>query len=177
VRSLADDPRPAEVRAAEALLRARARRYANVAEAESAVAATVITFQRGSSRYGIALAELCEIRPLSGFCALPGARRAVPGVIHYRGELLTLVELTALLSNDAASGEPRWVLVSERAGERIGLMADEVLDVVELAVGAVHALPLTLGDVSDVFRGATTDGVLVIDAAHLFQTPQLASVL
>jgi purine-binding chemotaxis protein CheW len=177
VRSLADDQPPAEMRAAQALLRARARRYANVAEAESTVAATVVTFQRGSSRYGISLAELCEIRQLSNWCALPGARRAVPGVTHYRGELLTLVELTALLSNEPAFGEPRWVLVSERAGERIGLLADEVLDVVELEVGAVHALPLTLGDVSDVFRGATADGVLVIDAVHLFQTPQLASVL
>ena len=177
MRSLGDDQIPAEVRAAQALLRARARRYANVTAAESTVVSTVITFQRGSSRYGVALTELCEIRPLSGFCSLPGARRAVPGVMHYRGELLTLVELTALLSNEPASSEPLWVLVSERAGERIGLLADEVLDVVELEVGSVHALPLTLGDVSDVFRGATSDGVLVIDAAHLFQTPQLASVL
>lgn len=174
MRSRGEAPPSAESVARNALLRTRAQRYANVVSDTKPVVCTVITFQRGTSQYGISLAELCEIRPLSLWCSLPGARRAVPGVMHYRGELLSLVDPSALSSEVAASGEPRWVLVSEQAGERLGLMADEVLDVQELELNAVHALPLTLGDAGEVFRGATNDGVLVIDTPLLFRAPQLA---
>ena len=167
-----EDLSTAEARATEALLRARAQRYAGAERVERTVVSTVITFLRGTSRYAIALTDLCEIRALSTFCALPGADRAVPGVVHYRGELLSVVDLTALTTEQTPTANARWVLVSEHAGERLGLMADEVLDVLDLEVASVHALPLTLGAVGELFRGATAEGVLVVDAPHLFRAPQ-----
>ncbi|HEX6243407.1 MAG TPA: chemotaxis protein CheW, partial [Polyangiales bacterium] len=110
----------------ETLLATRAERYAQSAPLPPTIDRTVVTFQRCGSRYAMTLHELCEIRPLVRWCRLPGASPVVPGVVHYRGELLTLLDLAQLSAPRPETAPPGWVLVIEQAGERLGLMADEV---------------------------------------------------
>ena len=150
----------------DALLAARADRYAHSDPLPEPIERTVVTFQRCGSRYAMSLHELCEIRPLARWCRLPGASAAVPGVVHYRGELLTLLDL-AQLASARESSAAAWVLVVEHAGERLGLMADEVMDVLELSAGSIQPLPLTLGEGGDTFVGMSKDGVLIADAGKL----------
>jgi chemotaxis signal transduction protein len=171
-------PRAGELSAlntAQALLSARAARYAAVETEAATVQSTVVTFRRGRGRYALPLMDLREIRGLNAFCRLPGARAAAPGVVHYRGELLSLHDLWAFLSGETAEETPTWMLVAEHAGERMGLLGDEVLDVVELAAGSIQALPLTLGEAAECFSGMTDDGSLVLDVARSFRTPRLAT--
>lgn len=151
----------------DALLAARAERYAHESSLPEPIERTVVTFQRCAGRYAMSLHELCEIRPLSRWCRLPGAAGAVPGVVYYRGELLTLLDLAPLVSGREATSTADWVLVVERGGERLGLMADEVMDVLELSAGAIQPLPLTLGESGEVFVGMSKDGVLIADAGKL----------
>jgi purine-binding chemotaxis protein CheW len=167
-RRKAADPRRArgEVKL-EALLAARAERYAHSTPLPPTIDCTVVTFRRCGSRYAMSLRELCEIRPLARWCRLPGAGAAVPGVVHYRGELLTLLDLAQLSAARDETTSASWVLVLEHAGERLGLMADEVMDVLELAAGSIQPLPLTLGENGDNFVGMSADGVLIADAARL----------
>lgn len=161
---------PRALPAREGVLETRARRYARAATPPEAVERTVVTFQRGPSRYALSLSELCEIRPLRGYCRLPGAAAAVPGVVHYRGELLSLLDLMALSSARAEARAPAWVLVVEHERERLGLMADEVMDVLDLPVGAIQPLPLTLSEEANTFIGMTSDGVLIATAERLAQS-------
>lgn len=59
------------------------------------------------------------------------------------------------------------MLVIEQAGERIGLMADDVTDVLALEAGCIQALPLTMGRAADIFFGMSSEGVLIVDTARL----------
>jgi purine-binding chemotaxis protein CheW len=163
-------PSARETRANEAprdLLDLRAARYAQAANQPPAIERTVVTFRRHNSRYGVTLEELREIRPLSRWCKLPGTSHVVPGVVYYRGELLTLMDLAALSTGASDSTEASWMLVLEQSGERIGLMADDVTDVLALETGAIQALPLTMGPAADTFVGMSSDGVLIVDTARL----------
>lgn len=154
----------------EELLELRARRYARVAEEERRIAYTVVSFRRGESSYAIPLADLREIRPLARFCALPGASAVAPGVVYYRGELLSLHDLSAFVSGKRSPREAAWVLVAEHAGERIGLMADEVADVLELEEGELRSVPVTMGEAGEAFACVTDAALLVIDTQRMFHT-------
>lgn len=159
---------------AERLLRARADRYATTEHAERKIFAAVVTFLRGESRYALPLDGLREIKPLTRFCPLPLAPATVPGVVHHRGELLSVHDLGAFVRPEVKNEEPTWLLVMEQDGERMGLAADDVMDVVEVEVGSLQAVPLTLGDAAELFVGMTRDGVLIVDGARAFQVSRFA---
>jgi chemotaxis signal transduction protein len=167
------------VTSARALLRARAERYAAVAAQESHVLYSVVTFRRGEGAYALPLTGLCEIRPLVRWCTLPGTNPVVLGLVYYRGELLSLHDLAVFASGKPSSSAPSWVLVAEHHGARIGLVADDVLDVVEIESGAARAIPVTLGDASELFAGMLDQNsgaaVLIVDIARMFETQRFTS--
>jgi chemotaxis signal transduction protein len=155
--------------AERALLSARAERYASVTVEEKAVHCTVVSFTRGKGRYALPLTDLREIRALSSYCPMPGASAIVPGVAYYRGELLSLHDLAVFVSGAAPATEPSWMLVTEHAGERLGLLADALHDVIPLELSEIHTLPLTMAESSEVFMGMTESGVLVAEASRMLQ--------
>jgi chemotaxis signal transduction protein len=161
--------------AAHALLRSRAERYAAASVEDTRVLFTAVTFRRGESAYALPLTGLCEIRPLARWCALPGTNPAVLGMVYYRGELLSLHDLATFASGTAPAANPAWILVAEHRGARIGLVADDVMEVLELEVGSAHAVPVTLGDAADVFAGMTERGVLIVDVLRMFQTARFTN--
>lgn len=153
------------------LLRRRAARYAKEAEAAAVDVTDAAVFARGRVRYAVPLASLREIRPLRHLCRIPSASRIVPGVVHYRGEILSVHDLESFLAEQASGAEPNWVLVVEHEAERLGLMADEVIGIEPVAAGQLRPLPVTLGDRSACFQGILDGGVLMLKPAQLFSTP------
>ncbi len=156
------------------LLEARAARLRTPAVKELQLFASVVTFRRALGHYALSLTDLREIRGLTKICHIPGANPIVPGLVHYRGELLSLHDL-AVFSGSPPKQAAAWILVAEHEGRRIGVLADEVLDVVDIEVGAMQAIPLTLGEFGDVFAGMTRERVLVLDAPRLFQSSRFIS--
>ena len=161
--------------AARALLRARAERYATVHGEARPVLCSAVTFKRGPGPYALPLGGLREIRPLGQPCELPGTSAVVRGIVYYRGELLSLHDLSVFSSGVVPVNSPSWVIVMEHAGVRIGLVADELMDVVEIEAGDVHPVPVTLGDAADVFMGITGKGMLVVDVARTFESSRFIS--
>ena len=159
---------------AERILHARAERYAAANEEEQTVLATVVTFLRGESRYALPLTNLREIRPLVRFCPIALAPPVVPGIVHFRGELLSVHDLAAFTRPDVRGASPSWLLVAEHEDTRMGLAADDVMDVIEIAEGAVLPVPLTLGDATEVFTGMTREGILIVDGVKVFEVARFA---
>jgi chemotaxis signal transduction protein len=157
------------------VLEDRARRYAQVAEAPRRVLTTAVTFTRSGHRCALSLTCLREVRPLHLVCPIPFARPPFHGILHYRGELLSLVDVAALLGTSTPQPAAAWVLVIEHEDERVGLLADEVLDVADVEAKDVSPVPLTLGESGEVFVGLMRDGSLLIDVPKLICSPQLAS--
>src|SRR5262249_42037421 len=94
------------------ILRARAVKYARSVEVVAEHVVDVVVFARGTMRYGVPLGALREIRALRALCRIPGASACVPGVFHYRGEILSAHDLEAFLGGAGApSGAASWVLV------------------------------------------------------------------
>ncbi len=152
------------------LLTQRANRYAVAAEKQATDLTDTVVFRRGNARYAVPLVTLREVRPLRSFCRIPQSSPAVPGIMHFRGEIISLHDLAAFMEPEVDTKNPTWVIVVEYLGERIGLGADEILDVERHSTAIVQPLPITFGDRGAICDGLLPDGSLLLSASRIFHT-------
>jgi len=158
-----------EVRAR--ILSQRAARYARRDQAEDdGQHVRLLFFSHGNSDYAISLEDLREVRVLRGFCPIPGARPVVPGIFYYRGEVLSIHDLSAFMGTQTGA-ESHWVLIVERDKQRLGIMAKDVVDVREVAQVSVRPSPITLGERSVCVQGVVDKNTLLLRTEALFSTP------
>ena len=149
------------------ILRQRATRYGRLVEAEaSQTRFEGLLFARGGAQYILRLSALREVRQLRSFCPILGARPVVPGIFSYRGEVLSLHDLAALVGSPAE--ESRWIIVVQHRDLRMGLMADEVQEVRVLSEEAVHPAPITMGVLTRCLQGVLASGERLLQHEALF---------
>jgi purine-binding chemotaxis protein CheW len=75
---------------------------------------------------------------------IPGAHDAVDGLINVRGTLLTVFDAHRALEHERGQAEEASILVLDGHNRALGLVVDEVLDLVEVAADSLdprEALP------------------------------------
>jgi chemotaxis signal transduction protein len=102
--------------------------------------------------------------------AVVGAGSVVPGVFAFRGAVLGLHD-PGVYFGGHATPPGRWVLVVEHGADRLGLIADEVEDVVGVPHTSVRPPPLTFGARGPCVAGVVDDDVLVLRPPGLFDEP------
>ncbi len=109
----------------------------------------LLCFRVGGQEYGLPLHSIQEIRSHQQATPLPGQDAAVLGVLDLRGQVIALLDLCRLLNLPIATGEDaelRAVVVLVQDGRRLGLMVDEVLDVLPVSPEQLRLLPQLPGD-------------------------------
>ncbi len=94
----------------------------------------------GAERYAFDLDLLREVRLPTGLTPVPCTPPFVAGVLNVRGEILTVLDLAALLDlprRDAPPPSARAALV-QLPEARVGLLVDEVLGVERIALDRLH---------------------------------------
>ena len=101
-----------------------------------------LAFCHGKQRYGIPLSDIIEVQPLSDYTPVPHAPRFIPGVIHWRGAIISLVDPVKLFGI-AESGllDERACVIVEAAGRRIGILAGKVEELYTASLDQVKAAP------------------------------------
>ncbi len=110
----------------------------------------------GGTVYGIPVAQVREVIRPGGVVRVPGAPPSVVGIVNVRGVVVTVLDLSALLTPDRAVTTGSIVLLAH--GSRlVGLAVQTVRD-----VRAEHGVGMTASD------GPAGDEVVVpLDAAAL----------
>lgn len=159
-------------------LERRARLLARPAQEPSTEAALrLLTFSAGGTTFALESVGVREVQPVEHLARLPAGARPLVGLVATRGELLPVATLAGLFGG--AGAEPptrRWVVVvdHERAPP-LGLLADDVHGLVEVAAGTVSAPSPGLHSAgADLVRGVTADGVVVLDGPALLERPKLS---
>ena len=93
----------------------------------------MLLFRSAGQLFGVDAEVAREILPVQPATRIPGAPAAIRGLVNVRGLLVTLVDAAVALGLAATpSPEVGSVLLLDHASHRVGLVVDEVLDLVVL---------------------------------------------
>ncbi len=115
----------------------------------------VVTFYVGPLLLGLPIAQVREINRHLDFTPVPHAPPQVRGVVNLRGEVVTVLDLHRVLGLPAAEQtlQTRNLIVFYQ-GEPVGLLVDQVADIVEVAPEELNPPPANVQGVqARFFRG------------------------
>jgi len=93
----------------------------------------VLLFRSAGQVFGVDADAAREILPVQPATRIPGAAAAVRGLVNVRGLLVTLVDAAVAIGLAATpSAEAGSILLLDHGSHRVGLVVDEVLDLVVL---------------------------------------------
>lgn len=128
-----------------------------------------LAFRAGPLRYALAAAGVVQVLPRRRLRPLPLAPEGVIGLLAFRGHLLPVVDLCVLLlqrPTQPLRSSRIIVCECERGGRQIGLLAEEVLDLIDIE-DTVPGLALPahpwLGD----HLGTTPESAQLIEPSQL----------
>ncbi len=149
-----------------------------------ALAGKYMTFRLGQEVYGLQILGVREIIRLMAITRVPQAAACVRGVINLRGRVIPVIDLGLRFGMDAIVPTDQTVIIVAQGQQRgrevtMGLMVDEVLEVLPVSAKQVASLP-ALGpeDVEPVFIkavGKLAERVIFlldIDAVLQVDSPQ-----
>jgi purine-binding chemotaxis protein CheW len=148
---------------ARALLESRARALARrPAEPERGDELRLVTFELSGETYAVEARWVAEVARLERPTPLPGAELPLFALVAWRGELLPLIDLRALLGlSSTGDAAPAWMVVLGDGRPEVGVPIDEPGEFHVLRAGEVTPSPTPRPGV----RGLTADAVVVLDGA------------
>ncbi len=132
-----------------------------------------VTFFLENEKYGVPVSQVMEVLRYTEITPVPGAPEAVMGIINLRGNVVTVLDTRRKfgLPHKEPDDSTR-IVVTTIDGQIIGILVDNVSDVMWLRASEMEATPSTRGDESAKFiQGvASRDGELLIlvDLLKLF---------
>lgn len=156
----------------DARLAARAAELARPLDEQSAESSSdLLVAAVGTHRVALALAGVQEVRPPGPVAQVPGSNGTLTGIVGRRGDALPVADLGALLGLPAgAEADDQWVIVLDHRTSPLGLLADSVLDIVE--VQHDDLCPPT--DPGGLTRALLPDGAVVLDVPALLRDARLS---
>ena len=131
-----------------------------------------VTFAIGEDRYGVDIMSVREIKGWSGVSPLAGQPDHVRGVLNLRGAMVPIVDLRCRFGQGMTDATATHiVIIVNIADQLVGLLADQVLDIVPYEAGKIQPVPLVArdGDVN-LLAGLLTDEhgmITLIDLSQL----------
>lgn len=109
---------------------------------------TVLTFRLDAQVFAVDVTHVREIVDLSEITTLPGAPSGVMGMIDLRGDAIAILDLSSHLTLADARGPESRIIVfcfgdDPEATVSVGVVAQQVLRVCEVAANGVSPLPET----------------------------------
>lgn len=102
----------------------------------------MVVFSLGSEEYGLPIEQTREIIRLIPITRLPMVPPYVEGVVNLRGEVTPIVNLQKkLYLPQTASTDDTRIVIVEAAGKRVGIIVDQVSEVLRIPENAIEPPP------------------------------------
>ncbi len=121
------------------VLRERAVRLSQPVEEPPSDLTRVVVFRLGGELYGLEVVHVVEIFRPERLTPIPGAPTYIEGVTNLRGDIVTVIDLKALLTGEArtASFKDGRVLVGATGRDSAGLLVDEVISIHDIRAASI----------------------------------------
>jgi len=104
-------------------------------------AADIVTFRVCDMLCGLDIVDVQEIKRIHQITAVHRAPPEVRGVVNMRGRIVTIIDVRQKLGFAAAAGGPALVIIVPHREELLGLLVDDVDDIVRAEPGAIVPAP------------------------------------
>ena len=134
-----------------------------------------ISFAIGDDQYGVDIMAVREIKGWSQINPLPGQPDYMRGVLNLRGAMVPIVDLRCRFGQGMTEATPlHVVIVTQIAGRPIGLLADQVLDIVDVEPARIQPVPR----IAEASQADFLSGLVNIDSGMvaLIDLPRLLTV-
>ncbi|WP_332674053.1 chemotaxis protein CheW [Aromatoleum sp.] len=159
-----------------AVLEARARALAVPPPAAADASIEVLEFVLADERHAIESAWIREVVPLRELTVLPGTPAFVLGIIHLRGEILSVLDVRkffGLARKGLTDLDKAIVLDDDKM--RFGVLADRILGIRRIPVVDVQPPLPTLSVIRpDYLLGVTRGRTVILDGRKLLADPSIA---
>ena len=157
----------------DVILQRRAERYATPERTEdgsTAESTQVLLFNLGPELYALELRLLVAVQSARGLTPVPSTSGMIAGLLNVRGEILTIVDLRALLGiTPAVEEDEAAVLLAHGPGGQFGLLVDRV---VETRYISLDTLDRSLSG-RDYVRGVADGTIALLDLERLVTQDRL----
>lgn len=111
-----------------------------------------VVFRMGEESYGIDIFRVREIIRMREITPIPRTNTYIRGIINCRGKTIPVVDLSARLQLDnPEETDDTRIIVVENEGGNIGIIVDEVTEVITLQADQIEDTPALVTDVSTDF--------------------------
>jgi purine-binding chemotaxis protein CheW len=109
----------------------------------------LVTFRLDDKDFGIPITQVYEIIFVPSISPIPKAPRSIIGVINLRGEIIPVIDLRIQFGQPAATypSKRQRIVITVSQGKVIGLLVDEVTEVLRVSVESMEALPNSIATV------------------------------
>lgn len=102
-----------------------------------------VSFYLGDQCYGIDILQVQEVLSKADIEPVPRAPGDVLGVINLRGSIVTVVDLRTRLGLPPMTDAPGVVIITDIAGQTVGLRVDRIAEVLNIPEGKIKHPPNT----------------------------------
>lgn len=92
----------------------------------------LLTFSLGKEKYAFDMDFMKKIRWAEGITQVPGLPPHIPGIINLRGEIISVVDLKALLGISSKTPSKATIMVTSMKGIDVGFLVDSVDEIIDL---------------------------------------------
>lgn len=129
----------------------------------------LVLFSLGKEEYAISITQVKEIIQYKEVTKLPNTPKYMEGIITLRGKIIPVIDLAMRLELAPLKKSDKRVLIIETAGWEIGIVVDEVTEVIRLQDSAIDPWQTTTGN--GYVRGIGKKGnrlLILLDVDKLF---------
>lgn len=102
----------------------------------------VMCFSANRVRYGIPLEFVVEVVSLNSVSLVPGGPGFLQGVVHFRGMILSLLNLSRLFGTpETGIADIHFYIVVQGAGHRVAIAAGDVEDLLDVPIEDIKPAP------------------------------------
>jgi purine-binding chemotaxis protein CheW len=150
-----------------------------------AAAGKYLTFGLGDEVYGLEILKVQEIIGLMRVTRVPGLPEVIRGVVNLRGKVIPVVDLRLQFGMEAKADTERTCIVVVRVRRdsqpvTVGLIVDDVREVLAIAEGQMEAVPRFGADVETTFllgmAKIAQRVVMLLDVDRILSSSQLGAL-
>ncbi|MBR9990524.1 MAG: chemotaxis protein CheW, partial [Gemmatimonadetes bacterium] len=146
------------------------------ADSRKAESTPAVVFQLSGENYAIDARVVLQVHVLRDLTPLAGARPPLFGVTHWRGQVLTILDLREQLGvRTGGLTDLSRVIVIDGGRYPFGILADASRDLMELTESMIRPLSAEDGSARNLLRGITDDTLLVMDTDAVLKMGRAAA--